>query len=102
MILTEAILQAFKEVQIDWVTVVPASGMNPLYEAYSVHGRCIYASREEEAVAIGCGLAIADARVAVVMQQSGVGNALNAVFTLSDAHDIYFPILVCDRSFSDP
>jgi sulfopyruvate decarboxylase TPP-binding subunit len=35
------------------------------------------------------------------MQQSGVGNCLNAVFSLSEAYDIFFSILIYDRGEND-
>ena len=58
-------------------------------------------TREEEGVALAAGLAAAGEMPAVIMQQSGVGNCLNAVFTLADAYNLYFPILVATRSEED-
>jgi sulfopyruvate decarboxylase TPP-binding subunit len=37
----------------------------------------------------------------VLMQQSGVGNSLNAYFSLVAAYDIHLKILVIDRGTSD-
>jgi sulfopyruvate decarboxylase TPP-binding subunit len=83
------------------LVVVPASGLDLLYQRFRERGRFILASREEEAVGLAAGLALGGARPLVVMQQSGVGNALNAVFTLAEAYDIRFPILVVDRGLDD-
>ena len=95
-------LSALKVCNIKWLVVVPTSGLNLIYTHYEKYNRCIYASREEEAVAIATGLALGNEQPIVLIQQSGVGNILNAVFTLSDAYNIPFPIVVCERSESDP
>src|SRR5437762_14089753 len=97
----EAIIRAFTIERISHIIVVPCTGLNPLYSHYERMGQCIYATREEEAIAIASGLAIGGALPAVVMQQSGVGNTLNAVFTLADAYCIYFPVVVLDRGVED-
>jgi sulfopyruvate decarboxylase TPP-binding subunit len=77
--------------------VVPASGLEAIYERFSRRNRLISATREEEAVAIAAGLAVAGAAPFVLISVAGVGNCLNAVFTLADAYGIYFPIIVYDR-----
>ncbi|MGA7733632.1 MAG: thiamine pyrophosphate-binding protein [Chloroflexia bacterium] len=100
--LTQCMLYAFQKCHIDWLAVVPSTGLNEVYDYYNEQGRCLFATREEEAVAICAGLAMTGKRPLVLMQQSGVGNALNAVFTLAQAYAIYFPIVVCDRSSYDP
>jgi sulfopyruvate decarboxylase TPP-binding subunit len=93
---------ALRAHQLDWLVTVPATGLGPLYQAYKSADRCIFATREEEGIAVACGLTLGGARPAVVMQQSGVGNALNAVLTLADAYEIHFPVIVCDRTTADP
>ncbi|HEV2150653.1 MAG TPA: thiamine pyrophosphate-binding protein [Longimicrobiaceae bacterium] len=98
----EALAEALDAAGIGWLLTVPVSGMARLFDRYGERGRCLYATREEEAVAVAAGLALAGERPLVLMQQSGVGNSLNAVFTLADAYGIYFPILVCDRTTEDP
>ena len=87
---------------IDWLVTVPASGLDDLYAHFEARSRCLYATREEEAIAIATGMALGGGHPVVVMQQSGVGNCLNAVFTLSDAYAIQFSILVFFRSLRDP
>jgi sulfopyruvate decarboxylase TPP-binding subunit len=99
---TAPLVETLRSAGIDWVLTVPLSGMDGLYQEFAGRGRCIFATREEEAVATAAGLVLGGSRPIVVMQQSGVGNALNAVFTLADAYEIAFPILVFDRGESDP
>lgn len=99
---TNRMLTAFGACNINWLLVVPSSGINEVYEHYEKEERCIYATREEEAVALATGLTLAGEHPLVLIQQSGVGNALNAVFTLPDAYHVFFPILVCMRPEQDP
>lgn len=67
---------------------------NPLSHILSVFGaehrdiRVIPATREEEAVGIAAGLYLGGGRPAVLMQSSGLGNALNAVCSLLVAYQI--------------
>ncbi|WP_414586728.1 hypothetical protein [Scytonema sp. PCC 10023] len=98
----DSLLEALRCCNINWIVVFPSTGLDVVYAYYQEKNRCLYTTREEEAVAIASGLTIGGDRPLVLMQQSGVGNALNAVFTLADAYDVFFPILVCDRSELDP
>lgn len=86
---------------ITHIVVVPSSGLDHLYSAYEARNSCLFATREEEAVGLAVGLAIGGMMPAVVMQQSGVGNCLNAVFSLADPYEVQFPILVFDRGVND-
>lgn len=87
---------------IKHLIVVPASGLELVCRHFEAQGHCLYATREEEAIAIATGLSLGGEKTTVVMAQAGLGNALNAVFTLADAYSIYFPILVCFRGEQDP
>lgn len=82
------------------LVAVPSSGLNHLYQRFA--DRCLFVTREEEAIAIATGLALGGRQPLVIMQQSGVGNCLNALFSLACAYDVYFPIVVCDRGEMDP
>jgi sulfopyruvate decarboxylase TPP-binding subunit len=95
-------LEGLFHAKIDWLVIVPSNGLNAVYSMFERKERCIFATREEEAVAIASGLSVAGCKPLVVMQQTGVGNSLNVIFTLADAYDLYFPILVCDRTQQDP
>jgi sulfopyruvate decarboxylase TPP-binding subunit len=99
---TQRLLDAFDACEIKYLIVVPATGLEAVFKHFEARERCIYATREEEAVAIATGLTLGGEKPVVVMAQAGVGNALNAVFTLADAYAVYFPILVCFRGKEDP
>lgn len=96
------LIDTLRNCEINWLLVVPSSGLDELYDYYQKQERCVYATREEEAVALATGLALGGEHPILVMQQTGVGNALNAVFTLPDAYQVFFPILVCVRPEEDP
>lgn len=98
----ERFAEALRVCDIKRLVVVPASGLEALYQRFAGKGDCIYATREEEAVAIAAGLTLGGEKAAVVMAQAGVGNCLNAVFTLADAYSIAFPVIVCFRGGEDP
>jgi sulfopyruvate decarboxylase TPP-binding subunit len=95
------LLAAASAAGIDWLLVVPSTGLGAVYEHFGARNRCMYLTREEEAVSVAAGLALGGAHPMVLIQQSGVGNALNAVFSLAEAYAIFFPIVVCDRGLND-
>src|SRR5688500_5702675 len=99
---TQRLVDALDACEIKQLIVVPATGLEAVFKHFEARERCIYATREEEAVAIATGLTLGGEKPVVVMAQAGVGNALNAVFTLADAYAVYFPILVCFRGKEDP
>jgi sulfopyruvate decarboxylase TPP-binding subunit len=98
----ERLIQALKACEIKYLVVVPASGLELLYQHFERDGECLYATREEEAIAIASGLSLGGKKSAVVMAQAGVGNCLNAVLTLAEAYGIGFPVIVCFRGEQDP
>lgn len=87
---------------LDWLLTVPTTGLQRLYKAFEDKGRCVFATREEEAIGLASGLTLSGGRPVVIMQQTGVGNAINAVLSLADAYKIRFPVIVCDRTAADP
>jgi sulfopyruvate decarboxylase alpha subunit len=63
---------------------------DPFFQLVGVH-------REEEAVGILSGLFLGGQRGAMLVQSSGLGNALNALGSLAMAYHIPFPLLVSLR-----
>jgi len=98
----DRMIAALAEHRIEWLLTVPTTGIARLYESFERRSACLYATREEEAIALASGLALGGRRPVVVMQQTGVGNAINAVLSLADAYRIPFPVIVCDRTPHDP
>ena len=98
----EQLINTLDACGVKYLITVPATGFEAVFHHFEQGGHCIYATREEEAIAIATGLALGGEKSIVMMAQAGVGNALNAVFTLADAYGVYFPILVCFRGKEDP
>jgi sulfopyruvate decarboxylase TPP-binding subunit len=96
------LVEALEGCGFSHLVVIPATGLEGVCRHFETHANCIYPTREEEAIAIAAGLTVGGEKAAVVMAQAGVGNALNAVFTLAHAYDIYFPVLVFFRGGQDP
>lgn len=97
----EIAIRAFCNAEIDYLINVPATGMSTVYDFFEKRGACIYSVREEEAVALACGISIAGKLPLVFIQQSGVGNMLNAFIGLAEGYNIYFPTIVLDRGIND-
>jgi sulfopyruvate decarboxylase alpha subunit len=55
------------------------------------------ATREEEAVGIAAGIALGGGRPAVMMQTSGLGNALNALASLAVPYQVPMVLLISQR-----
>lgn len=98
----DRMLRAFRDNGLGWLLTVPSAGLQRLYASYEAVDRCLYATREEEAIALASGLRLGGVRPVVVTQQTGVGNAINAVLSLADAYEIGFPVIVFDRTVDDP
>lgn len=95
-------IEALALARIHRVVSVPTSGLDNVYKHLQSRGRCVFATREDEAMAIVAGMTLASAGGSLLLiQQSGIGNLLNTMFTLVESYDIWFPVLVFDRGGAD-
>jgi len=94
-----ALLDAFRAEAVRNLVFLPDTVMgrllalaeaDPFFRPVGVH-------REEEAVGILTGLYLGGQRGAMLVQSSGVGNALNALGSLAAAYRIPFPLVVSLR-----
>jgi sulfopyruvate decarboxylase alpha subunit len=94
-----SVLQAFRDEDVRNLVFLPDTVMgrllalaetDPFFRLVGVH-------REEEAVGVLSGLFMAGQRGAMLVQSSGLGNALNALGSLAMAYRIPFPLLVSLR-----
>lgn len=95
---SDAVVEGLREWGLEIFVHVPSSHVAPIIgglEAGGVDGRL--ANREEEAVGIAGGLALAGRRVALVMQDNGFGNALTALSTFAKAYHVGLPIVANTR-----
>ena len=81
---------------------VPCSLLGPLMERVqtSSHWRYVAAANEGDAVAVASGATLGGLRAAVLMQNSGLGNAINPLTSLN--HPYRIPILLMVSLRGDP
>lgn len=97
----QPLISLLQQAAIDYLVCVPTSGINNVYKHFEAEKKCIYVTREEEGVALAAGLRTANKTPLLLIQQSGMGNLLNAVFTLADPYEIDFSIVVLIRGEED-
>jgi sulfopyruvate decarboxylase subunit alpha len=90
----EQILAAFREIGVEFLVYVPCSTARPILErlAPELGPRAFVASVESEGVAIATGLALAGRRAVLMMQDTGLGNAITVLTTLPRAYHV--PIMI--------
>ena len=93
------ILEAFRAEDIRNLVFLPDTVMGRLLALAEEDEffRLVTVHREEEAVGILAGLFMGGQRGAMLVQSSGLGNALNALGSLALAYHIPFPLLVSLR-----
>ena len=95
------ILEAFRAEDVRNLVFLPDTVMGRLLALAEEDGqtffRLVSVHREEEAVGILSGLFLGGQRGAMLVQSSGLGNALNALGSLAMAYRIPFPLLVSLR-----
>jgi sulfopyruvate decarboxylase TPP-binding subunit len=97
----QLVARVLAEVEVTTIVCVAFSGIDSIIHEHCRQHQCIFASREEEAIAIAAGLSIGGKRAIVLMQQSGVGNSLNVWATLVNAYGLSVSSFVFDRGESD-
>jgi len=92
------ILAAFKEADVQQVAYVPDAGHASLIDACISDNdiQAIALTTEEEGIAVLAGAWLGDARGALLMQSSGVGNCIN-MFSLAAACRFPLPLFVTMR-----
>ena len=90
----EQVLAAVDEIGVDYLVYIPCSTARPVLERLvPALGPCAFvASVESEAVAIATGLALAGRRPLMMLQDTGLGNAITMLTTLPKAYHV--PLLL--------
>ena len=88
------VLAAIDEIGVDHLVYIPCSTARPVLERLvpTLGARAIVASVESEAVAIVTGLALAGRRPLMMLQDTGLGNAITVLTTLPRAYHV--PLLL--------
>jgi len=95
----EAVIRALKDNDVRLVVYVPDNVLRPLIDAVSADDffTVFVAAREEEAVGIVCGAAMAGLRGIVLMQTSGFATLANVLASLAVAAQIPALMMISER-----
>src|SRR5919108_5752218 len=99
MIESDAFVQALQDVGFNFFTGVPDSILGGIIETLMERGLYTPAVREDEAVAMAAGAYMAGKVPAVLMQNSGLGTALNALISLNVIYKQPCLLIVSWRGF---
>jgi len=96
---TDLLYDTVRAAGVDFFTSVPCKLLGDFITRLSADGTVAYTpvSREEEAVGIMAGAFMAGRRPALVMQNSGFGNSINAVLSLLNYYRIPALFLISHR-----
>ena len=91
---SEAIFDALKDKGIDFIVSVPCVNLSKLLNMIDEDDDIIHVpvTREEEGIGICAGAYLGGKRPAILMQNSGLGNSINALKSLTELYE--FPLLM--------
>lgn len=91
---SDQVLAAFEALDVEYLVYIPCSTARPILDRLvpRLGSRAFVASVESEGVAIATGLALAGRRAVLMMQDTGLGNAITVLTTLPRAYHV--PILI--------
>ncbi|MDH5637409.1 MAG: sulfopyruvate decarboxylase subunit alpha [Nitrospinota bacterium] len=93
----ERTIQALKKANMGMAAILPCDRNKNLYQAMFSHFKCVEISREEEGVGLCAGAALAGVKPAMLIQNSGLGNMVNALASLTCHYSFPLPILMSWR-----
>jgi sulfopyruvate decarboxylase subunit alpha len=99
MTTVSTLLDALARAGRTFVTSVPDKGLAPLIDAVDSDRRFVHVActREEEAIGLCAGAAFAGVRGVLLMQNSGLGNSVNALTSLVRFYDLPLLMLISRR-----
>lgn len=91
---SEAIFNGLKDVGIDFIVSVPCVNLSKLLDMIDEDETITHipVTREEEGIGICAGAYLGGKRPAILMQNSGLGNSINALKSLTELYE--FPLLM--------
>ncbi len=91
---TEAIYNGLKDAGIDFIVSVPCVNLSKLLNMIDEDDEIIHipVTREEEGIGICAGAYLGGKKTAILMQNSGLGNSINALKSLMELYE--FPLLM--------
>ena len=91
---SEAIYDAFKDIGIDFVVSVPCVNLTKILNMLEEDDEITHVpvTREEEGIGLCAGAYLGGKKPAILMQNSGLGNSINALKSLTELYE--FPLLM--------
>ena len=91
---SEAIFDGLKDCGIDFIVSVPCVNLSKLLNMIDEDEEIIHipVTREEEGIGICAGACLGGKKPAILMQNSGLGNSINALKSLTELYE--FPLLM--------
>lgn len=91
---TEAIFNGLKDAGIDFIVSVPCVNLSKLLNMIDEDNEIIHipVTREEEGIGLCAGAYLGGKNPAILMQNSGLGNSINALKSLTELYG--FPLLM--------
>lgn len=91
---SEAIFDGLKDAGIDFIVSVPCVNLSKLLNMINEDDEIIHVpvTREEEGIGICAGAFLGGKKPAILMQNSGLGNSINALKSLTQLYE--FPLLM--------
>lgn len=96
---TDRLYDILKSAGLDFFVSVPCKLLGELIDRLAADETVVYTpvSREEEGMGLACGAHLAGRRPAIVMQNSGFGNSVNAVLSLLNYYEVPVVFVVSHR-----
>ena len=96
---SEAVFDALKDVGIDFIVSVPCVNLSKLLNMIDEDERIIHVpvTREEEGIGLCAGAYLGGKRPAILMQNSGLGNSINALKSLTELYEMPLLMIMSHR-----
>ena len=94
---TEAIYNGLKDADIDFIVSIPFTNITELVEMINEDDEIIHVpvTREEEGIGICAGAYMGGRKTAILMQNSGLGNSINALKSLMELYEFPLLMIIC-------
>ncbi|AMK15438.1 sulfopyruvate decarboxylase subunit alpha [Methanobrevibacter olleyae] len=91
---SESIYKGLKDAGIDFIVSVPCANLSKLLNKIDndENIKHVPVNREEEGIGICAGAYLGGAKTAILMQNSGLGNSINALKSLTELYE--FPLIM--------
>ena len=96
---SEAIFDALKDVGIDFIVSVPCVNLSNILNMIDEDDEIIHVpvTREEEGIGICAGAYLGGKKPAILMQNSGLGNSINALKSLTELYEMPLLMIMSHR-----